>query len=90
MADEPKVTLKEISVSSSVGGKVQVVQYQFSSDFHYSMSQKYEVEGLDDPADQDKFREEKIKELRYQLEGIAQEEVDKLIELREELRNESQ
>lgn len=86
---EPKSTLKEINVSSSVGGKVQVVQYQYSQDFHFSMSQKYEVEGLDDPADQDKFRAEKIKELRYQLEGIAQEEVDKLVELREKIREES-
>jgi hypothetical protein len=83
---EPKVTLKEVSVQSSVGGKVQIVQYQYSQDFHFSMSQKYEVEGLDDPAEQDKFRQEKIKELRYQLEGIAQKEVDKLIELRDELR----
>ena len=32
--EQPKCT--EITVSSSVGGKVQIVKYEFTSDFHYS------------------------------------------------------
>ncbi len=86
MADTPEVKLKEITVSASTGAKVQVVQYQYSEDVHFSMSQKYDVQGMDDPAEQEAFRAEKIKELKYQLDGLAQEEVDRLTLMRDELR----
>ena len=55
----PKATLKEISVSTSVGGKVQIVQYQNSQDYHYSVSQKWEVEGIDSDEDAWDFRQER-------------------------------
>ncbi len=85
--NEVKATLKEISVSTSVGGKVQIVQYQNSQDYHYSVSQKWEVEGLDSEEDAYEFREDRIKELRDHLEEVAQREMDALIELRDELRS---
>jgi hypothetical protein len=77
--------IKEVSVSASVGGKIQIVQYQYTSDYHYSMSQKYDVDGMTE-AEAEEFRLEKIKELRESLESVGQEELDKLMELRDELK----
>jgi hypothetical protein len=84
-----KSTLKEISVSTSVGGKVQIVQYQNSQDYHYSISQKWDVEGIESEEDAWDFRQEKISELRDHLEEVAQREMDGLIKQRDELRDAS-
>lgn len=74
--------LKEIAVSVSLGGKVQIVKFEFSQDYHYSMSAKWDVEGftVEEAAE---FREAQIEELRNHLEIIAQKEVDQLMEQRD-------
>jgi hypothetical protein len=81
-----KAAVKEVSVSASIGGKIQIVQYQYTADYHYSNSQKYEVDMTEEEATQ--FRAEKTRELREELEPIAQDEVDALTALRDKLREE--
>ena len=85
--NEIESTLKEITVSTSVGGKVQIVQYQNTQDYNYSVTQKWEVEGIKTEEDAWDFRQEKITELREHLEEVAQKEMDSLIEQRDALRN---
>jgi hypothetical protein len=80
----PKAT--EIHVSASVGGKAQVVKFEYSEDFHYSQSVTYNVEDLETDQEVDAFKEEQTRKLKGDLEPIAQETVDKLIELRESIR----
>ena len=41
MSSEPKPL--EISVSSSVGGKVQIIKFEYSEDYHFSQTEKWSV-----------------------------------------------
>lgn len=80
---EPVCT--EVLVSSSVGGKVQIVKYEYTADFHYSQSRKYDIpEGWTDQ-DVDDFQKDKTIQLRSELEPLAQAEMDELLEQREKL-----
>lgn len=80
-SSEPICT--EVTVSSSVGGKVQIVKFEYTADFHYSMSRKYSVpEGWTEQDVRD-FQQDKTIELRENLEGIAQAEMDELIQQRD-------
>jgi len=73
----------EVSVSASVGGKVQIVKFEYTADFHYSMSRKYSVpEEWSDKEVKD-FQQDKTIDLRSNLEGIAQAELDELIKQRD-------
>lgn len=81
---EPK--LKEVTITASVGGKIQVVKFEYDSNFHYSNGATYNVEGMTEEQ-VEKFRLEKTKEFRKQLEPIQQDEIDKLQALRDEIRD---
>lgn len=78
---EPVCT--EVNVSASVGGKVQIVKYEYTADYHYSMSRKYSVP--EDWTEQDvrDFQQDKTITLRENLEGIAQGEMDELTKQRD-------
>jgi hypothetical protein len=78
---EPKV--KEVTVSSSIGGKIQIVQFQFTSDFHYSITKKYDVDMTDGEADD--FWRERLGELTEELTAPEQQRIDELQTLRDEL-----
>lgn len=79
---EPVCT--QTAVSASVGGKVQIVKFEYSADFHYSMSRTYDVpEGWTEDEIRN-FQQDKVIELRGNLEGIAQGEMDELIRQRDE------
>lgn len=80
-----EVKLKEIRVSASIGGKVQVVKFNYSEDFHYSYGETYEVADLTED-ERAKFKADKTKELQDEIEGIAQEQVDRLMEMRDAIR----
>ena len=86
---DKKPELKEISVQASVGGKVQIVKYQYSADYHYSMSQKYDVEGMNE-LEAAEFRDEAIKQLRGHLEDVGQAEIDALLDQRKRLNEEEE
>lgn len=57
MSSEPKPL--EISVSSSVGGKVQIIKFEYSEDYHFSQTEKWSV-----PED---WTEEQVAEFRKTL-----------------------
>lgn len=80
---EPRCT--EVVCSSSVGGKVQIVRFEYTADFHYSMSRKYDIP--DDWTEQDvtDFQLDKEIQLRGILEGIAESEMEELLKQRDEM-----
>lgn len=80
-----KATPKEIHVSASVGGRAQIVKFEYTEDFHYSQSVTYTVEDMTDQ-EVDEFKEEQTKKLKKDLEPIAQETVDRLLDQRDAIR----
>lgn len=80
---EPQV--KEAMVSVSVGGKIQLVKFEASSDFGVSFSRRYDIPA-DWTEDQvDKWQDAKAQYLRDLIEERAQAEVDALLKQKEEL-----
>lgn len=73
----------EASVSASVGGKVQIVKFEYTADFHYSYSRKYSVPEGWTEQDVNDFQKAKIAELREELESVAQSEMDELVSQRD-------
>ena len=79
-----KVTPKEVEVTVSLGGKIQVVKFQYDSNFYLTEKVTYAVEGMTDE-EVEEFRSEKLREFRKHLEPFQQEEIDKLQALRDEI-----
>jgi len=78
MSTDPKPL--EITVSSSVGGKVQIIKFEYTEDFHFSQSEKWSIPedwGRDAVAE---FRKQKQARLDADLQELAQKRVDELIE----------
>lgn len=73
----------EVSVSASVGGKVQIVKFEYTADFHYSMSRKYTVPEEWNDKEIKNFQQDRALGLREELENIAQAEMDELIKQRD-------
>lgn len=80
---EPACT--EALVSVSVGGKVQIVKFEYSADFHYSMSRKYDIPEGWTEADVADFQKDKSIQLRGEVETLAEAEMNELLEQRENL-----
>lgn len=78
--------LKEVVVSASAGGKVQIVKYEYSEDYGFSMTQRFDVEGMDEEEAM-AFRQNQIDVLREHLGEICQREVDRLMAERDRLNN---
>lgn len=73
----------EASASVSVGGKIQVVKYEYTADYFFNFSRKYEIpEGWTEQDIAD-FQQNKAIELREQIEPLAQTEMDELIAQRD-------
>lgn len=83
MSNNDKPVCTEVTVSCSVGGKVQIVKFEYSADFHYSMSRKYSVPEDWDAADIEEFQHNATADLRTQIEQVAQKELDELISQRD-------
>ena len=80
-----KATVEEVSVSTSAGAKIQIVQYQYNADFHNSITVKYALEGYSEE-EAKTFREAKRKELQAEMEPVTQAAIDEYTELRDRLR----
>lgn len=81
MSDEPVCT--EVTASSSLGGKVQIVKFEQWGDFSFFMSRKYTVpEDWTEEQVEDFQRNLAIK-LREEIEPIAQAALDDLYEARD-------
>ena len=78
MSSEPKPL--EISVSSSVGGKVQIIKFEYSEDYHFSQTEKWSVP--EDWTDEQvaEFRKTVQAKLDADLQEQAQVRVNELIE----------
>lgn len=85
MSDEKsKPILREISVSVSTGGKVQVVKYELSADYHYSVGGKWSIPEDWTDSEAEDFRQYQIKKLSDELEEPAQRVLDDLYRQRDE------
>lgn len=80
---EPRVI--EVSTTVSVGGKVQIVKYEHSQDYFFSLGGRWEIP--DDWTDEeaDEFRLDRMAELREQLEEPSQKAIDEMIDMRDGL-----
>ena len=75
-----KPTPLEITVSSSVGGKVQIIKFEYSEDYHFSQSEKWSIPEDWSAEQVAEFRKEKQSVLDADLQAQAQIRVDELIE----------
>lgn len=71
---EPVCT--EVNVSASIGGKMQIVQYEWSQDYHFSHSRKFSVPEDWTERQIQEFQQAETIKLRVELEPLAQAEVD--------------
>lgn len=79
---EPVAT--EVSVSVSYGGKVQLIKFELSSDYHISIGGKWNVEGLTE-REAEAFRYEMLMKFKGELEPVVQAEIDDLFNQKAEL-----
>lgn len=75
---------KEVSVSVSYGGKVQLVKFELSSDYHVSVGGRWDVDGMTE-REAEAFRYEMIMKLKGELEPVIQAEIDDLFNQKHEL-----
>lgn len=80
---EPKPI--EVSATVSIGGKIQIVKYEQTSDFHISIGGRWSLPSEWDDNDASSFRTYIYNELRKEIEGLAQKELDELYEARDQL-----
>lgn len=75
----------EASASVSVGGRIQIVKFEYSQDFHFSFNRRYEIP--DDWTEEDvkRFQLDKSAELRAEIETMAEAELAELMAQRDEL-----
>lgn len=85
MRDAEDAVPTEVSVSASVGGKVQVVKYEQTSDYHFSVGGRWAVPDFWTNDDCENFRQEQLWKLRKELEPFAQHEYDDLMDQREKI-----
>lgn len=74
----------EVTCSSSVGGKVQIVKFEYTADYHFSITRKYAIPDGWTEDDVDAFQRDKVIELRGQLEPIDEAEMSELLKQRDE------
>jgi len=78
---EPKPL--EIMVSSSTGGKVQIVKFEYSEDYHFSQSEKWSIPEDWDQSKIDDFKKLVQERLDSTLSGLAQFKVNELMDQRD-------
>lgn len=85
MSDVPEPQIVEVSASASIGGKVQIVKFEYNEDFHFSLSGKWEIPPEWNEKDAEDFRNYQVNKLREELEPIAEKVVESLVKQRDEL-----
>lgn len=76
---KPQPRLSQIGITSSMGGKVQIIQYREDSSFFVSHSETWDVpEGMT-TEEVEAFRVDRYQELREQVDGLAQIERDERV-----------
>lgn len=77
--------LKEVSVSASIGAKVQLVKFELTSDFHLHMGSTWTMPEDWSEKQCCEFRRMKINQIRDELEPLAEKEYVDLMKQKEEL-----
>jgi hypothetical protein len=73
-ASEPR--LVQVSATGSVGGKVQIIKYDVSSDYFVSQSRTYEIPPDWSEQDAIEFQQRKYAEIRDLVDALGQAEFD--------------
>lgn len=74
----------EVVCSSSVGGSVQIVEYEYTAKYHFSITRTYSIPEGWTEGDVEDFQRDKVIELRGQLEPIDEAEMTELLKQRDE------
>lgn len=74
----------EIVCSSSVGGSVQIVKFEYTAKYHFSITRTYSIPEGWTEEDVDDFQKDKVIELRGRLEPIDDAEMAELLRQRDE------
>ena len=83
MSDQPRII--EVGASVSTGGKIQLKKYELSADYFFNLNAKWAIpEGMSEE-DAESFRYEQVLRMRKELEPIAQQEIDDLMEQKADL-----
>lgn len=69
--------MTDLTVSYSIGAKVQIVKYELSSDVHLSRTEKYNVDGMT-PEEIDAFYQQRWEELRKEMGDRVEFEVEEM------------
>lgn len=80
-----KPVLIETGASVSTGGKVQLKKFELSADYHFHLSGKWSIPPDWTEEEGEQFRHEQVLRLRRELEPIAQNEVNDLLEQKSNL-----
>lgn len=78
---EPKCV--EVTATVSLSGKVQIVRYEHDQSYFYSLGGKWTVPEDWSEKDIDEFKLAKLDELRGQVEGPVQEEINDMMRQRD-------
>ena len=70
----------EVSIDASVGGKVQIVQFKLTNDFHYNYGERHTIPSDWDQDRIDQWTKVKISEIKEKIDALAQAEQDALLE----------
>lgn len=73
-SEQPK--LSEINISFSVGGKVQIIKFDISSDYHVSLSRKWEIPEDWTNEQAEAWQLEQLAKLRAVVDVVGQKEFD--------------
>jgi hypothetical protein len=73
----------EVTVTYHVGGKVQIIKYEYQEEYLVGRSQTYSGQWTEEEAKA--FHAAKLEEFRSEVGAEAQAEVDRLMKLRDEL-----
>jgi hypothetical protein len=77
-----EVTVTEVEVNYEMGGKVQIVKFEYQEEYHVGRAQTYSGRWTEEEAKA--FHAEKLDEYRQEVGAEAQAEVDRLMKLRDE------
>lgn len=78
MSDQPKCL--EVTVNASTGGKVTIVKFDLSSDYHFSQTARYSIPEDWSQEQVDKFVAEESLRLYEQVDGVAQPVLEDLMD----------
>jgi hypothetical protein len=81
---ESKIKTTEVVAKANIGGRVQVVKFEYTESFDYGIEQTFTVEDMTEE-EVEAFRLEQVEKLRDSLAPIGQSKVDDLQDMRDRI-----